>query len=101
MSKAVQLTREDLKDWILSKDCKFEPLEGINMTGSQIKAVNPKYPNAYSYLDIPFNSRPVPNFVVCKVCDDLYIEAPDCVKDHTPLVNHLKEKFKDKRYPLR
>jgi len=91
------ITRETLKDWVEQNGCAFEVLSGFNHTGQQLRAYNTRFPNHYAYLDLPLNDKPVPHFVVCKICDDLLIEHPDCVNHQKGLVDHLKSKYADKK----
>jgi hypothetical protein len=93
------MTKEDLYDWIISQGCKQEQITGINNTANQIKFINPKYPdiNAHVYLSTPLNSKPIPDFVVYKICDDLFIPYPDSVSHQKEFVLNLKNKFADKK----
>lgn len=94
------MTREDVYDWLMQAGCTQKPFDGINNTANVIKIINPKFPNAEVYLDIPINGKHIPNFAVCKICNDLYVQHPDCVADEIEFVKHLEKKFGDRRHNL-
>lgn len=94
------MTRADLYDWLEVKGCKPAPLVGINNTANVVKMVNLKFPGAEAYINTPINDKQIPDFAVCKICNELYIDCPECVSDQTPLVKHLDDRFADKKKRL-
>ncbi len=90
------MTRADLVDWVMSQGCEVEEFPDINNTAYQVKFINPKFKGiAYAYIDTPFDNRLVTDYLVCHICHHLLkIKVPDEVQHQTPLVDHLKDKFK-------
>lgn len=86
------MTREELVLWLNAYDCTQEPIEGVNVTGRQIKYVNPKN-NRYAYIDLPIDDREVPAYLVIHVCMKLGIEFPDCVKHEESRFNNINDKY--------
>ena len=62
------MTREELVTHIQKHGCKSSPIEGINISGWQVKFENKNNPTNYAYLDMPINSKPVPDWLVRQVC---------------------------------
>lgn len=54
------MTRQELVDHLQINNCQAKPIEGINISGWQIKFINKKYPNFYAYVDMPINNKDVP-----------------------------------------
>ncbi len=92
------MTRADLVDWVMAQGCEIEEFPDINNTAYQVKFVNPKFKGiAYAYIDSPFDTRPVTDFVVCHICHNLLrIKVPDEVSSQQALVEHLRDKFSKK-----
>lgn len=70
------MTREDLVDHLQSNNCQAKPIEGINISGWQIKFFNRQYPHCYAYVDMPINGKEVPSFAVERICLMLQIPLP-------------------------
>lgn len=90
------MSREDIYDWIIVHGCEQVQLTGINITGNCIKFINPKFPSASAYLNTPINEQKVYDYIVCQICDQLFIPTPDCAQEYAPLVKHIKDKHTKK-----
>lgn len=71
------MTREDLVKHIQKHGCKSSPVEGINITGWQVKFENKANPEYYAYIDMPINGKEVPDFLVRRTCKLLQIPLPN------------------------
>ncbi len=70
------MTRAELVKYLQSQNCTSQPIEGINISGWQIKFVNKKNENLYAYIDMPVNGKEVPSFAVERTCLMLQIPLP-------------------------
>lgn len=70
------MTKEELVKHIQNNGCKSSPVEGINITGWQVKFENKSNPNNYAYIDMPINDKHVPDYVVRQTCKLLQIPIP-------------------------
>ena len=74
------ITRNDLYDWCRAHGCKFETINENTTSGMAVKVINP-VTSGYTWLDLPFDEKPVRHFTVYRVCVRLGISVmPNC--DH-------------------
>lgn len=83
------MTRVELVDWLKANGCEQVLIEGVNHTGRAIKFYHP-VTKKHSYIDLPFDDRQVPDYIVAHTCDQLLIESPDCVSHQKGIVNEIK-----------
>lgn len=83
------MTRADLVDWLKAQGCEQQPFDGVNHTGRSIKFYHPKT-RRYAYIDLPIDDREVPDYTVAHICDNLFIDIPDCVADQKDVVDGIK-----------
>ena len=86
------MTRSDFVDWLEAHGCVREVMDGLNLTGRQLKYRHP-VTNGYAYIDLPIDDREIPDYQVMHACKRLIIEHPDSVRQQEPLYDHLKTKF--------
>lgn len=89
------MTRADFVDWLIAHGCDKVPIEGINVTGRQIKFVNRRF-NRYAYVDLPIDNREVQDYQIIHICDNLGVAYPDFVKHEENRYNAIKERFNKK-----
>ena len=91
------ITRDDLRDWLVSHGCIATPLKETNNTARSIKFVNPKN-GTHAYLDTPIDGTPIKEYLVCHVCVQLGVPIPIDVQHQEPLVDHIKKRFTGKKH---
>ncbi len=84
------MTRADFYDWMISQDCKIEPLPE-DSHGNVIKIKSPRS-DSHVFYNTPIDERPVKCYSVCNMCHQLYIDVPDECKEYEKIATIIKEK---------
>jgi len=83
----INMTREDLYEWVTSKGCTLLPIP--EHKANVIFIENPKNGLEY-WLNLPIDNRPVRDYTVYRTCTELGIEVPTCATYMKPLHEKIK-----------
>ena len=70
------MTSKQFFDYAQKNGCEVTPIEGINITGMQIRFINKKNRNLYTHLSLPLNDKDLPSFAIERMCINLGIPLP-------------------------